>query len=103
MKRFTPTEWGALILSAMPNVAGLIWLCWPREMNVSCPTNDIVGSTDGFTGVGSKGGSRLYGAAAIIVDVGLATLDEYRGKTRVAVDPKLEGWATAICACWGRG
>jgi len=80
MKRFTPTELGALLLSAMLIVPGLIWLCWPREMIVSHPTNDIVGWPDGFTGVVSKGGSRLYGAAAIIVGVGLAALAAYRRK-----------------------
>jgi hypothetical protein len=29
MKRFTPTELGALILTVLLLVAGLVWLVWP--------------------------------------------------------------------------
>jgi hypothetical protein len=81
VKRFTSTEFGALILAAILIVAGLAWLVWPREMVVPHPTNDVVGWPGGFTEVVSKGRSRLYGFIAITLGAGLAALAAYRGKS----------------------
>jgi len=82
MRKLTPSEKGALILSALLIVAGMISVVRPCEGYILHPSDtggrvSSAGETREFT---SKNKVRIYGGIAIIVGVGIGGLAMYPEK-----------------------